>query len=172
MIETDRLKLIPLSLQQLETGLASIKQLSAEMNLPIVSDLFSGNAEHAVRMKIKKMHAAASSSHVWYTYWLIIIKIEGIGAGLVGFKGVPDNTGAVEIGYGINTIFQGHGYMSEGVKAMVDWAFTHRQCKRITAIGVATGNIASRKVLVKNNFIEVNNSPTGVDYELERTWIR
>jgi RimJ/RimL family protein N-acetyltransferase len=168
MIQTDRLTLIPLTLQQLETGLASIKQLSTEMNLPIVSDLISGNAERAVQMKIEKMRAAPPDLHAWFTYWLIVINKEGIGAGLVGFKGNPDNTGAVEIGYGINSIFQGRGYMSEAVSAMIGWAFDHPECKKITAIGVLPGNLASRKVLVKNEFFEVRSDTDGVDYELTK----
>ncbi len=168
MIKTDRLELIPLTLQQLEIGLASIQQLSADLNLPIVSDLISGNAESAVKMKVKKMRAAPPTLHAWFTYWLIVITKEGIGAGLVGFKGNPDASGTVEIGYGINSIFQGRGYMSESVCAMVDWAFSHPECKRITAIGVLPGNLASRKVLVKNEFCEIKSDANGVDYELIR----
>ena len=166
----DRVKdeLVCLTLQQLETGLASIKQLSAEMNLPIVSDLFMGNAEHAVHMKVEKMRAARKPLHLWFTYWLIVINKEGIGAGLVGFKGAPDETGTVEIGYGINIIFQGRGYMSEVVSALIEWAFDHPDCMKITATGVIPGNLASRKVLVKNGFQEVKSDKDGVDYELVR----
>lgn len=168
MIHTERLDLIPLTLQQLETGLASIKQLSTDLNLPLVADLISGNAERAVNMKVAKMRAAAPALHHWITYWLIIIHAEGMGAGLVGFKGAPDASGAVEIGYGINSIFQGRGYMTEAVSAMVTWAFSHSQCRRITAIGVVQGNPPSRKVLVKNGFQEVKSDKDGVDYELTR----
>jgi len=168
MIQTERLELIPLTLQQLETGLVSIKQLSADLDLPLVSDLFSEDAERAVRMKIAKMHKASALVHTWFTYWLIVIKKEGIGAGLVGFKGTPDKTGAVEIGYGINSIFQNRGYMTEAVSAMITWAFNHPECKKITATGVIQGNLASRKVLVKNGFEEKKSDPAGVDYELVR----
>lgn len=168
MIQTDRLTIMPLTLQQLETGLSSMKQLSAALNLPIVSDLFGGDAERAVKIKIEKMRAAAPASHAWFTYWLIVIDKEGIGAGLVGFKGKPDKSGAVEIGYGINSIFQGRGYMSEAVASMIEWAFSHPECKKITAIGVLPGNLASRKVLVKNAFHEIKSDANGVDYELAR----
>ena len=168
MIHTGNLTLVPLTLQQLETGLASIKQLSAEMGLPLVSDLITENAERAVRIKIKIMRAAPEALHAWFTYWLIVIDSEKIGAGLIGFKGSPDETGTVEIGYGINPIFQGRGYMTEAVKAMVKWAFSHPECKRITAIGVLQDNFASRKVLVKNQFRELESETGSVDYELDR----
>jgi RimJ/RimL family protein N-acetyltransferase len=160
--------LIPLTLQQLETGLASIKQLSAEMGMPLVSDLITENAERAVRIKIDKMHAAPETLHDWFTYWLIVINCENIGAGLIGFKGSPDETGTVEIGYGINPIFQGRGYMTEAVRAMVKWAFSHPECKRITAIGVLPDNYASRKVLVKNEFHELESDTGNIDYALIR----
>ncbi len=170
MIHTGCMTLIPLTLQQLETGLSSIKQLSAEMGIPLVSDLITENAERAVKIKIEKMRAVPELLHPWFTYWLIVIDKEGIGAGLVGFKGSPDVSGSVEIGYGINPIFQGRGYMTEAVRAMVEWAFSHLECEKITAIGVLQDNFASRKVLVKNQFRELESDADadGVDYELER----
>ena len=168
MIHTGCMTLIPLTLQQLETGLSSIKQLSAEMGIPLVSDLITENAERAVKIKIEKMRAVPELLHPWFTYWLIVIDKEGIGAGLVGFKGSPDVSGTVEIGYGINPIFQGRGYMTEAVRAMVEWAFSHLECEKITAIGVLQDNFASRKVLVKNQFRELESDADGVDYELER----
>ena len=169
MIHTDRLTLIPLTLQQLESGLASVQLLSAEVGFPLVSDLFTSRAEHALKIKVETMRAAPVAQHAWFTYWLVLIDCEGIGAGLIGFKGFPDENGTVEIGYSINTIFQSHGYMSEAVKALVEWAFSHAQCKKVTAIVGSADNIASRKVLVKSDFSEVGTSTEGIRYELAKT---
>ncbi len=168
MIKTERLTLIPLSIHQLETGLASIKQLAAEMNIPLVENLISGTAERAINMKIGKMQSISEELHPWFTYWLIVIDSENIGAGLVGFKGNPDANGEVEIGYGIDPIYQSRGYMSEAVKALVEWAFSHPECKAINATNVVPNNFPSQKVLVKNCFEEIAATATGISFQLRK----
>lgn len=168
MIKTERLTLIPLTLQHLETGLTSIKDLAIDLDIPIVEDLISGAVERAVCMKIGKMQSVAEKLHDWYTYWLIVIECEHIGAGLVGFKGHPDENGEVEIGYGINSIFQSRGYMSEAVRAMIRWAFDHPECKAINAANVRLDNYPSQKVLIKCGFSEISSSEEGITFQLRK----
>ena len=98
-------------------------------------------------MKLKKMGSVDVSKHEWFTYWLIIIKGENKGVGMVGFKGIPDQAGSVEIGYGIDAYYQGRGLMSEAVRVLVDWAFEQAECQCVTATGVR--NPASRRLLEK-----------------------
>ncbi|PKN97648.1 MAG: hypothetical protein CVU42_15260 [Chloroflexi bacterium HGW-Chloroflexi-4] len=151
-ITTSRLELHPLSLNQLCIGLNSISKLSDDLALSLESDLFEGVVSKAVNMKIEKMKTAAEETHEWFTYWLIVPKVEKIGVGLAGFKGLPDISGSVEIGYGLNEKYRGKGYMSEAVKALVQWAFFSDTCNRVTATSVFTDNIASQKVLLNAGF--------------------
>ncbi len=168
-ITTPRLTLIPLTVEQLETGLRSLNDLSASVGVSLVASLFEGIVDRAVRLKIEKMKTVPHSLHPWYTYYLIVINAEQIGAGMVGFKGSPDELGQVEIGYGIDPIFQRHGYMSEAVQGIIAWAFSHRECLAITATGVLVDNFASQKVLLKNGFIETGQDEHGIHYRLDRT---
>lgn len=168
MIRTERLTLIPLTRQQLETGLVSARTLAAQLEVPIVATLMQGQAEVAIRKKLEIMCDTDPSLHNWITYWLIVINSENIAAGLVGFKGVPSAEGSVEIGYGLTSIYQGLGYMTEAVKALVDWAFNHPECRRVTAY-TQPENIRSRRVLVKNCFNETGPEGEEICYTLERT---
>lgn len=142
-----------MTLHNLETGLVSTKQLSTDLNVPIVADLMGGVAAEAIEKKLAIMRDLPPDLHPWCTYWLIVLECDNIAMGLVGFKGVPNAEGSVEFGYGINAIYQGRGYMTEAVEALVDWAFSHPECRRVTAF-TQPDNIASRKVLVKNGFEE------------------
>jgi [ribosomal protein S5]-alanine N-acetyltransferase len=153
MISTLRLKLYPLTLNHLKTGLHSINELSSGINIPLVPTLISGVVQKAVKMKIEKMEKEPVELHNWFTYWLIIIKADNIGIGLVGFKGSPDSAGSVEIGYGLDENFRGQGFMSEAVKALLAWAFSHSDCNNVTATNVLKTNFASQKVLRNNQFI-------------------
>lgn len=146
-ILTDRLTLIPLGLHQLQFCLNNISLLESELGFPIARDFFTDRVRRAIGMKIEKMKNADVHQHAWFTYWLIVIKEEKIGAGMLGFKGYPNGEGSTEIGYGIDTAYQNKGYMSEAVQALMDWAFTHPFCKVITATEVE--NPASSRLLEK-----------------------
>ncbi len=167
-IRSERLILIPLTLTQLEAGLNSPRVLSDILGIRLARHLFEGVVERAVSMKIAKMSATTVEEHPWFTYWMIVIKEEEIGAGLVGFKGSPNEHGEVEIGYGIGEEYQNHGYMSEAVQALVQWAFKHPQCTAVTAIGVRADNYASQKVLKHAGFTLVDESEQTLNYRLDR----
>jgi len=167
MIETPRLNLIPLTLVQLETSINSPAELAAQLGFPLAKDLFAGVATRAVRMKIEKMKNADPVFHPWFTYWLIVIQKEQLGAGLVGFKGIPDSQGAVEIGYGIDESQRGKGYMSEAVHALIQWAFEKPGCQAVTATGVLRNNIASQRVLMHCGFELAGGTPEGLNFKLK-----
>lgn len=167
MLRTERLTLIPLTMQHLETGLVSARDLAVLINVPIVANLMQGEAELAIRKKLEIMRGVDPAQHNWITYWLIVINSENLAAGLAGFKGLPSADGCVEIGYGINSIYQSLGFMTEAVKALVAWAFSHPECRRITA-NTLPDNIRSRRVLLKNCFKETGSEGDEIHYELEK----
>ena len=146
-LDTPRLRLQALSLEQLCLILDDSPTLETELGIPVARELLTARVLRAIRMKIKKMRKADPADHNWYTYWLIIIKMEGSGAGLAGFKGIPDTAGRCEIGYGIDPAHQGQGYMSEAVRSLVGWALRHPACSAVTATAVS--NPASRRLLEK-----------------------
>ena len=74
--------------------------------------------------------------------------------GQMGFKGLPDEEGRVEIGYNINTSSQGRGYATEMVKALVAWVAEQAQVKQIAAECLET-NAGSVRVLEKVGFERV-----------------
>jgi RimJ/RimL family protein N-acetyltransferase len=146
-ISTARLELIPLTQGQLELCLSDLTDLEDQLGLAIANGFFTDRVQRAIRMKVEKMRKVDESQHKWFTYWLIVIKVENIGAGMLGFKGYPNAEGSTEIGYGIDPAYQNKGYMSEAVRALVDWAFTHPFCQVITATEVE--NPVSQHLLEK-----------------------
>jgi [ribosomal protein S5]-alanine N-acetyltransferase len=67
-----------------------------------------------------------------------------------GFKGPPQD-GTVEIGYSVLPRFQGHGYATEMVRALVDWAFAQPDVLRIIA-ETTEDNVASMRYLHRLSF--------------------
>ena len=148
-IRTERLNLLPLSLEQLSLYLADPAELERELRFPISQAIVTERAQRAIGMKIARMTEAVREIHAWHTYWLVAVAEAPFGAGLAGFKGYPDRRGQVEIGYGIDPAYQGKGYMTEAARALIDWAFQEPDCKSIIAPGTMKWNVASNRVLEK-----------------------
>lgn len=65
-----------------------------------------------------------------------------------GFKGGPDDAGAVEIGYEIASELWNQGFATEAARAMIAYAFTHPTVQAVIAHTLAETN-ASNAVLQK-----------------------
>jgi ribosomal-protein-alanine N-acetyltransferase len=79
---------------------------------------------------------AASGAGWGFWYFTLPAAAEGdpaLAIGNGGFKGGPDQTGTVEIGYSVLEEYQRRGYASEAVEALVAWAFLQRGVRRIIA---------------------------------------
>jgi RimJ/RimL family protein N-acetyltransferase len=102
----------------------------------------------------------------WYAIWMIELK-DGTHIGEMCFKGI-DSDGIVEIGYGITEQYQEHGYATEAVKAISNWAFQEPKISSIEA-EIDSKNIASKKVLEKCGFVFTGkNGKEGPRYKLTR----
>jgi RimJ/RimL family protein N-acetyltransferase len=152
----------------LERILLAPDALETELGFPISRAMLEGVVQRALRMKLDRMQKQEPNLHPWFTYWLIVTPNPPFGAGMVGFKGAPDETGAVEIGYGIDPACQNQGYITEAVKAMLEWAFSQTACTIITAKGVLRSNLASQSVLLKCGFTCSNQTDHTFDYVICR----
>jgi RimJ/RimL family protein N-acetyltransferase len=163
-IRTQRLLIVPLTLPQLQLCLTDLPALGAELGLSISRDVFTKRVQRAIQMKLKRMNNTEEAHHIWQTYWLVVVSQENFGAGLAGFKGVPNENGSTEIGYGIDPAYQNTGYTSEAVQALVNWAFQHPLCNKVTASEVE--NPASRRLLEKLGARLVAEDETSTSWEI------
>ena len=147
ILSTRRLALVCLTVSQLEGCLDNLPALDAELGFPIAREVIDVNVVRALGMKLVRLSAMPIEQHPWQTYWLIVLKEKPVGIGLVGFKGYPNMEGETEIGYGVAPEYQRKGYMTEAVRALCDWVFSHPFVNAVTATTVT--NPASNRVLEK-----------------------
>ncbi len=150
-LNSQRLKIIPLELQHFKLLLSGVDKMEKALNL---SPSDSGLNEHTLSA-MRWLYGQAENdkeNYLFYTNWQIILKSENISIGSACFKGIPDNTGTVEIGYGIDEKFRCKGYMTEAVKEILKWALAKNEIKCVTA-ETEKDNIASHKVMIKNGMI-------------------
>lgn len=167
-ILTERLKLIPLALDQLQRYIPSPGDLEQELGFEISRDIVTDRLRRAIAMKIAKMERADPLEHNWFTYWLIVVKDGPHGAGLAGFKGLPDEEGKTEIGYGIDPAFGNTGYTTEAVKGLIGWAFQDPRCKTVIAPGTKKVNTPSNRVLEKVGMRVYNETEDAFDWKIDK----
>ncbi len=147
-LQTDRLELIPLSNNQLILYLNSPGTLREQIGF-VSRVILTEVLRKAINLKLEKMTGIDPVDHPWITYWLIKLRENQDGIGMLGFKGLPDQRGLVEISYGIDPVYQNQGYTTEAVVRLIQWAFEDPRCKRIIAPGTRKDNPGSNRVLEK-----------------------
>ena len=149
-LRTDRLDLAPLSTVQLRQYLEQPAILEQDLGFPISQAIITERVQRAIRMKLDRMAHVDDARLAWYTYWLLIIRgTPAFGAGLIGFKGFPDQNGEAEIGYGIDPACQQKGYSTEAVQRLIAWAFEEPACLSVVARDTRKSNVASLRILAR-----------------------
>ena len=168
-ITTPRLVLISLAPAQLRSYLEGESEFIEQVG-PISREILTEPLKRTIGIKLEKMAGASQFDLPWLTYWLIKVPPAGYGAGLIGFKGTPDQSGAAEIGYGIDSDYQNQGYMTEAVKGMIQWAFQDPRCDRIIAPGTQRENLASNRVLQKVGMRVYQEDPETLSWHIKKDW--
>ena len=150
-IETERLVIKPLSHYELLLYVKPDNSLEKRLGLYPHSRSLPDELKEALEQLILPQVAASGNNILFSTLWTIIDKQKKLMIGDMGFKGVPNTTGEVEIGYGTYTDFQRKGFMTEALKAISHWALGQAEVQTILA---ETGkeNISSHKTLSSNGF--------------------
>lgn len=103
------------------------------------------------------LHAIADVMRVMDTppgwcVWLFSRLEDDVPVGAAGFSGRPDSSGVVQIGYSIYPAYERRGYCTEGVRAVLDWAWREPALQTIRAT-IPPWNLASLRVAEKLGLI-------------------
>jgi ribosomal-protein-alanine N-acetyltransferase len=133
-VRTDRLNIAPLGLAAIEAILASdepkLERLTdAIFPRPASPPPYMTEALPVVAERLR----THPDETVWWN-WLVVERATRRAIGSVAFGGKPDGDGAVLIGYAMYPAFEGHGYATEAVRAMIGWAFQQPGIKVVRAL--------------------------------------
>jgi hypothetical protein len=98
ILSTPRLVIFPLTYSQLNLYLDQEAGFNREIG-PTSRAILNENLSRAIGLKLEKMLGIDQEDHPWITYWLMHLRKTQNGIGMLGFKGVPNAQGEVEIGY-------------------------------------------------------------------------
>ena len=140
--------------------------LELELNLNETSRTITPELKEAFEKTILPNMADKTKNYLYSTLWTAISKIDNKMIGDLCIVGEPNANGEIEIGYGTYDEFQNKGFMTEIVSGIIKWAKTQRIVKSIIS-STSKMNIASFKVLEKNNFIKIGETESLINWKLQ-----
>jgi RimJ/RimL family protein N-acetyltransferase len=147
ILETEKLKLIPLDAQNLRWSIEDRQKMERNLRVKITDTELEESVKKAMRTSLK-MVLENKKDYLWFTSWEIVLKKENRIIGGLCFKGCPDEKGRVEIAYGIQDEYRCKGYATEAVKELITWAFSFNHVTEIIA-ETEKDNLPSHRVLEK-----------------------
>lgn len=164
-LETERLTITSLTLDRVHAALGDRRLLADSLGVTVPGEW--PNPEFAGLLPVLA-HEFLENPQLAIWSGLIVHRADTALIGDIGFKGEPDPTGSVEIGYGIIPRYAGHGYMTEAARAMIDWAFQQPGVRRVTA-NCLNDNRASIGVLEHLGMQRVGRNGPLLNWALKRS---
>lgn len=147
-IETARMTLIPASVPFIEAVLLDDRALAGRV---IGATLAPNWPPDVVRERALPIAAYRLREDPALEPWLgmlMVLRADKVVVGMLGFKGPPDERGAIEIGWGIESEYEGKGLTTEAARAMIDWAARQPGVQRVLA-QIPPDNERSRRVAAR-----------------------
>lgn len=166
MIQTKRLRLLPLTHDQLQQYLRADHSLEETLALTPIELVIAPELKEAIEQAFLPNTANPEKNYLFCTLWTIILKAENRMVADLCIVNEPNENGEIEIGYGTYAAEQGKGYMTEAVGGIIQWARLQPAVKTIVA-GTDKTNIASYTILQKNGFVRSGETETGFTWRLE-----
>lgn len=136
----------------------SDKEIMNYIPRPIATTI--ADAEHL----IETMHAGIENKTS--INWGICKKADNKLVGVVGFVRMNIENYRAEVGYLLHKDLQGHGFMHEALQPIIKYGFEQMQLHTIEAV-IDPQNVASEKLLRKNNFVKEAHFRENVFYKGE-----
>jgi [ribosomal protein S5]-alanine N-acetyltransferase len=164
-IHTERLILIPFTLEASHSLLAGDKSILIRYNLNPTPYWPDQETMDTLPRIVKRLEQLPEPTG--FESWMIVLKQNATVIGDAGFKGGPNEEGAVDIGYSIIEQEKQRGYGLETARALSEWAFRHPQVKAVTA-NCLLGNTASIRLLEKLGMQEVNRDEEMIYWRISK----
>lgn len=150
-LETERLTLLPSSPEQLVALIDQPERFETLVGMPAADGLRGFFASTDVSPDWLAALRKARGPDPWRHGFFVVDRENSRVIGSAGFKGPPDDSGMVEIAYGIVPSHEGRGYATEAAAALVRFAFASGRVRLVRAHTLPESNPSTR-VLRKCGF--------------------
>ena len=119
VIETERLVLFPYTKENLHLFNNDLERFEEEFGV-----VYSGEElDYLLTDFLKRLEkeiAEDQKNYLYFTEFLIVLKETDRIIGSIDYKYVPKD-GMTEVGYGLNRVYEGNGYMTEALTAFLEF---------------------------------------------------
>jgi [ribosomal protein S5]-alanine N-acetyltransferase len=171
-IETQRLELIPCSLEVAKMAIAKNAQLLEKLlTAYIPEDWYTADVQGFLPKYVEMLEA--DPSQLGYGVWLMIRTHDSTLIGDLGFVGKSDDGKCLELGYEVLAAYRNQGYATEAVEVLLNFALMQLGVEKVI-VHIPQDNLAAIRVAEKLGMqnlglVELPNIP-GVmmlEWELE-----
>lgn len=143
-IRTPRLELLPYTKTICEETMNGSTDMLDQMGLVPGAGWPDADTLDTVPRILNNLQKVKSPSG--FESWMIIAQSTRRIVGDVGFKGLPNEAGEIDLGYGVIEGERRKGFAIEAAIGILDWAFDQKGVKVITA-SCRNDNFGSQKIL-------------------------
>ncbi len=163
-IETERLSMIPLSLECMKATLNDRVALEMLCEARVPYDWPGPDLMEVLEFITTNQEISAN-----WAAWngIIIHKADSVVIGSMGLSAGPDRAGAAEVGYSIVAAYRNHGYATEMLRGLIAWAFQEQRIPVIVA-ECFDDNSGSIRVLEKTGLQRVGLDGKTIKWEIRR----
>ena len=147
-LETKRLVLFPYTPENLALFNADVAAFEKTFGVVYRGEELDHLLQGYLR-KLEKELAEDPEHRLFFTEFLLVLKENDHIIGSIDFK-YPPRERVTEVGYGLNPAYEGHGYMTEALRAFLD--FGKAQGVRIVRADTLPDNVKSQNVLKRCGF--------------------
>jgi [ribosomal protein S5]-alanine N-acetyltransferase len=169
-LETAHLRLIQFSPTHLVALFESLEQFNAAFGIRADASLREAYTSSEIPEAWREMVRNSTEANFWLHGFAAVHRADNLVIGAIGFKGPPDDSGTVEISYGIAPAYQGRGYATECAAALTEFAYNQEGVKLVIAHTLPQSN-ASTRVLTKCGYKhtgEVTDPEDGLVWRWEK----
>jgi ribosomal-protein-alanine N-acetyltransferase len=172
LLRTARLRLVAVTPELARAQLEGPTAFAAGLTAALPADWPPPLTDDTHEFIHARLSAHPHETGWWFWIWLLVDRMTATrtAVGVGGFKGPPDPSGTVEIGYSVVPSHQRRGIATEAVDALVRRAFADAHVKRICAETFAD-LVPSIRVLEHNGFAPCDEPPHeagAIRFELRR----
>lgn len=173
MLSTNRLDLIPATLEHVSAELEDAQRLASMLNARIEPGWPPGEydrgAQEFFRDRLKEGGEKVVGWYSWYAIRRAGPDQPSVLVGAAGYFGPPGEDGEVEIGLSVLPAWRGMGFATEIIGALTENAFNDIRVRTIIA-HTAPSNVASRRALERCGFSLVHEDEMSGDicFEISR----
>jgi len=164
-IQTDRLKLLPFTIQICEEVLSCSGSFLADLGIKPGygwPDLETLDTLPRILNNLNKVKSPSG-----FESWMVLNKSTNTLIGDIGFKGLPNEHGEIDLGYGIINSETRKGYAKEAALGLIEWAFKQQGIQSITA-SCSKENWASQQILTFLKFTKVRDDQQMLYWKLTK----